>query len=405
MSKNLVLSRYRDPWTEWGEVHQKRAEWASNYFANMGRRTHLRGFHYWLVSNENITKPDGEPYLNSEQDWSYLQQACLEARYMGIGNWLNLTDRKHPEPLDYTEKPEMFIGGPGELYKQGCNVQDFINNKLSEFANTIIEDLVFEAPSYGAEGYQPYHLIVYCEKNTMNAYIDPICSEYKGVFQPLIGECSLERVLDHVRRAYILKKPVRIFYISDFDPSGAQMPVSVSRKFEYFAKEVCHFPFDIKLRHIALNFNQVVEYHLPGIPTKDKDTRAAAFVAKYGDRATELDALEALHPGVLGNMVRDALQPYYNAASVEAINTENEAITRRVYQLLEPLKDKLQQTLTGIQVEGLDGLHLNQALNPDFVPDDPNSFYVDDSTQEWLLDTCRDYEQQLEAYRRWKVTP
>ena len=402
MSKDLVLSRYRDPWTSWGEVHRQRAEWAYNHFNAMSRRTHLRGFHYWLVSNDGITKPSGELYMNTEQDWTYLQQCCLEARYMGIGNWVNLIDRKHPEPLDYTEKPDMWQAGPGQLWQQGCNVQEFINDKLQELASTLIDDLIMEAPSYQAEGYQPYHMIVYCEKNTMNAYLDPVCDKYKAVFQPLIGECSLERVLDHVRRAYILKKPVRIFYISDFDPSGAQMPVSVARKYEYFAREVYQFPFDIKLKHIALNYDQVVEYKLPGIPTKEKDTRAAAFVAKYGDRATELDALEALHPGVLSDLVENELEPYYNADAVEAIESENEAITERVYELLEPLKDKLHAALTGLQVEGLNGLHLSQALNPLFMPDDPEDFNVDDSAENWLLDTRRDYDHQIEVYQQWR---
>ena len=66
-----------------------------------------------------------------------------------------------------------------------------------------------------------------------------------------------------------------MFYVSDFDPSGKQMPVSVARKMEFFGQQ--EGLADIKLMPIALTYEQVQQYSLPGVPTKPLDSRAAGF--------------------------------------------------------------------------------------------------------------------------------
>ena len=100
---DLVLSRYRDPWTPWSETHIQKARWVAGYFERLGRQIHERGFHYWLVSLGDVVKPDGVPYSNTEKDWNILLQWVKWAKYLQIGNWTNLIDRKHPEPMDHLE--------------------------------------------------------------------------------------------------------------------------------------------------------------------------------------------------------------------------------------------------------------------------------------------------------------
>jgi hypothetical protein len=95
-----------------------------------------------------------------------------------------------------------------------------------------------------------------------------------------------------------MQKPVRIFYISDFDPSGDNMPIQVARQLEFWRSTYAP-ESDIKLTPLALTAAQALHYNLPRIPIKDSDLSKAKFEAEYGVGATELDALEALYPGDL----------------------------------------------------------------------------------------------------------
>jgi hypothetical protein len=397
-SPDLVLSKYRDPWTNWSETHFEKAKWVADYFQRLNRQIHERGFHYWLVSLGDVVKPDGTPYSNTEKDWNTLLQWVKWAKYLKIGDWTNLIDRKHPDPIDHLEFPSI----PGALHTEGDSPDKVVDAKLKGLIDSIIEEIMWVVPRYEILGYQNYFLAVFCEKSSMNSYISPVVEQFNGVFQPLVGESSLERVEAIARKAAELKKPVRIFYISDFDPSGEQMPVSVARKVEWFAREKYKLAFDVKLRPIVLNYDQVVRYRLPGIPTKEGDSRAKGFIERNGDRATELDALEALYPGELASIIRKALEPYYDRDNPVKVMNENDRIAKVVREMLEGIRPKLDEALSGLKVEGLESLDLKTSINADFQPPKPDH-YVDDSNDGWLLDTSRDYSAQLDYYRKWKL--
>ena len=59
-----------------------------------------------------------------------------------------------------------------------------------------------------------------------------------------------------------------------------------------------------------LTADQVARYGLPRIPIKDSDARKGHFEARYGEGATELDALEAIHSGELARIVRARVDVY-----------------------------------------------------------------------------------------------
>jgi len=388
----LVLTRYRDPYTEWGQRHRQRAEWVAARWQKMNRSSHLRGFHYWLVSQRDRSvreKPDGSLYQNTEKDWVWLLDSVLFARYMGIGVWDKLQDRKHPNPYDFID----YSVEPGQ-FKQGSNPNEVIRQKLNNLVDEIISHIVACRPSYESSQFSQYTLVVYCEKNTMNNVIEPVARKYDAIFQPLVGESSLERVLDIVERIAKRGKSARIFYISDFDPSGQQMPVSVARKFEFYARQM---GLDIKLKPIALTYEQVIELKLPGIPTKETDTRRAGFIEQYGDRATELDALEALYPGRLAQIIEQALKPYYDSEAQEQVRNRNREIRQKAIQIAESYKPIIEQKLGGLDLE----------LNIDFSSlannwQAPKPRLIDDNNDNWLLDTKRPYGEQIWAYRKFK---
>src|SRR5262245_44093283 len=103
-------------------------------------------------------------------------------------------------------------------------------------------------------------------------------------------------------RAAEYELPVRILYLSDFDPGGRSMPKATARKVE-FAIAKHDLDVDLQLIPVALSPEQCRQYRLPRTPLKDTERRKNRFEQIFGVGATELDALEALHPGELARLL------------------------------------------------------------------------------------------------------
>ena len=106
--------------------------------------------------------------------------------------------------------------------------------------------------------------------------------------------------------------PVRIIYLSDFDPGGRSMPKAVARKVEF---TIAKFDLDLDLQLIplALTPDQCREYRLPRIPIKESERRKDKFESIFGVGATELDALEALYPGEMARLLNAELDTWLDA--------------------------------------------------------------------------------------------
>ena len=384
---DLVLSKGRDPYSDWTPMQVARAQWVSQMFQSVGRRIHLRGLHYFIVSQRPPAMwPDGSPYENTESSWEKLCNAAIWARYQGIGDWGDLIDRRHPDPIDFAD------------YESYDSEPLFTASRFSP--TSLRESFLNGVPSYSPVGLGTYHLEVWVEKASMNEILTPTITQFGAVLQPLVGESSLERVTGAIQRIMAIGKPTRIFYISDFDPSGKQMPVSVSRKLEFYARDL---DLDIRLNPLALTEDQIDQFQLPGIPTKASDSRAASFVQQYGDRATELDALEALYPGELASILDAALSPYVDADILEQVTTINDDLRRRFEAILDGHTVQIDEL-----VEGMNSLssEIHEDDETQSLIDDVEYPFPDHEVDEdgdwWLLDTLRDYDDQKEAYDIYK---
>lgn len=90
--------------------------------------------------------------------------------------------------------------------------------------------------------------------------------------------------------------------------SGSGQP-SVEIALEYWIREA-DLDVDATLDPIVLTPEQCQRYQLPRTPLKETESRAAKFEDRFGSGATELDALEALHPGELRKIVDDEVLRY-----------------------------------------------------------------------------------------------
>ena len=115
----------------------------------------------------------------------------------------------------------------------------------------------------------------------MNDILEPLGIRYSVNIVTGIGELSHTRCVELVQRAIASGRPVRILYVSDFDPAGISMPVAVARKIEFAIQAVAR-RVDVQVRPIARAHEQCVDYRLKRIPLKASEHRAAAFEKRFG---------------------------------------------------------------------------------------------------------------------------
>jgi hypothetical protein len=290
-------------------------------------------------------------------------------------------------------------------------------------------------PSVTTAGYdyepgdQPYHLELWVEKTTMNDVLEPICEELHvnlvaaSGFQTVTSSVELLRRLDNLPT----DKPVRIGYLSDFDPAGARMPPAVARVVEFYIEQFAPGR-DIKLTPLALTYEQVQRYKLPRIPIKEDDKRRRGFEQKYGEGAVELDALEAVHPGELTRIIREFVGPYLDPSLEEQLRETREQAQqvaqeawdeatanyrrglevtlekiRRVVNTFQPevqrLNDRLQAALTPLldKVERVRHAITSVSVTPE-LPERPRPDMHGQEESAWLYASDRAYLEQLRHY-------
>jgi hypothetical protein len=114
------------------------------------------------------------------------------------------------------------------------------------------------------------------------------------------------------------------------------MPLAVARVIEMLLRRE-NLDLDIKLIPVAMTHKQCVDYQLPRTPIKETVKGKNAFEERYGEGATELDALEALHPGVLSQILLREINRYSDATFPD-----------RMEEAHDQLKDELNRTTEGI---------------------------------------------------------
>ena len=120
---------------------------------------------------------------------------------------------------------------------------------------------------------------------------------------------------------------VTVLYFGGFDPSGKDMVRSLQERLGFFWDAV-------EIIKCALTMEDIAHYQLPPDFTKTTDTRRAAFVAKYGDVAVELDALPV---DVLVARLISEVEARMDLAALAAVHEAEEEDRARLRAILENL--------------------------------------------------------------------
>lgn len=429
----LALSPQHDPWAVDLPGRRRDAEWFAELWAVYGvQGDHLRRVHYRLVSQATpLLLPDGvTPYTNTEACWATLGEASKGARYLRLVDPHAFVDRRNPDAHLFvrarpTPVPQSWFMPPEWALPE-------IDSELDDQIDLTLPRPFINGYDYAASD-QPFHLEVWVEKSTMDDVLLPVCERFGVNYVTGLGFLSITRTTELIQRVLERAKPARIFYISDFDPAGDGMPVSIARQIQWLAREDAPGT-EFKLTPIVLTADQVRQYTLPRSPIKDSDLRKGTFETRHGEGATELDALEALYPGELARLVQVALEPYVDpqlAAELArqryavqtaaddaweeatedleeertALEGEISAVARNYAVELKALADRLDSDLSPF-VDRVLALRRELSERSDrFDPELPERWTSDveaPDEEEWLFDSKRPYFQQNSHYQARK---
>ena len=298
-----VMSNLTDPYRIDTPANRRDAEWLAQAWETSGARRpiHLRGLHYAIVSTPEVpAMPGGQPYHNTFECWTWLQAVANKARWLGVVRFEDVTDERNAAPKVYTH--HLYLEAAGFEVKNNAEMlwlPDSINSTFPDFEVTI------------ADARQAYNLVFIGEKQSLEDVLLPIAQRYRGELVLPTGELSTTLLYGIVKRAAFDGRPCRIFYCSDFDPTGFHMPIEVSRKIQALVDD--RFPeLDVQLRRCALTADQVEDLGLPSTPMKETERRADKWRERFGVEQTEIDALATLRPRDLRNIVEAAVEPYWD---------------------------------------------------------------------------------------------
>jgi hypothetical protein len=411
-----ALATINDPFFAETNVRKAEAEWVAALWQRhgFGSGTHIRRVHYRLISQEDpILMADGQPYQNNTNCWRALCQAVRDARYLDLISVDVIEDHRNPDPI---------IKIADEMGSGHISVTPGIMGTISMAG---VNGLSFQPPSiYFAEPTveQRYQMEIWCEKSTMNDILLPLHERYGVTIVTGMGELSLTACTKLIRRAEEHQKSVRILYVSDFDPKGRTMPVSVARKIEFYANRSSSI-LDIQVLPVVLTEEQCEQYRLPRTPIKDTDRGKNGFEDKFGEGATELDALEALYPGVLRDILIGEIEKYYDSDLKSEVDDVNDRIRDEMREITGEVHARHAEALAALnqerdrmfaEIERMQDALTEQA-RPLFdtiarelreeIPDVDNYDWPEpregDEHSDPLFDSTREYLEQLDRYREF----
>lgn len=153
---------------------------------------------------------------------------------------------------------------------------------------------------------QKYALYLGAEKATMQTLLDRWFGDL-GIPVILLRGYGSQSYLDQIRvHAERDGRSPILIYSGDLDPSGEDIERDFLERVEN----------GWQLEHVAVRYEQIDDFELTKQPGKRTDSRAPAFMAKYGELFQV--EVEAIEPNTLRELYQDALDRYWDKSAHRA---------------------------------------------------------------------------------------
>lgn len=175
---------------------------------------------------------------------------------------------------------------------------------------------------------QNVYVEVWIEKDALSDVVKRPCQRWRVPFMPCKGYLSASeawRAGQRFKEAHEEGRECVLIHLGDHDPSGTDMTRDNAARVELYSDGA-----EVDVRRIALNMDQVERYNPPPNPLKVKggklsDSRALAYLERFGRESWELDAL---NPSILDRLVDDEIRTLVDVELWD--ETRAEELDRRV---------------------------------------------------------------------------
>jgi hypothetical protein len=254
----------------------------------------VRQVYYQLVSRQIIG--------NNRSQYQAVSNLLVDARKDGTIPWEWIEDRlRRPRSVP-----------------MWTDLADFMNSVRHSYRRDVWDD-------------QPGYLECWLEKDALSGIFEDVLEEYGATLNVGRGydgwdsiHNAAERFLDKSENGV----KTTVLYFGDFDPSGEDMVRSLQSRLAELGAE----PEVVKC---ALTAADVELYDLPPDFAKKTDTRAAKFIARYGDLSVELDALPM---DVLRTRIVEEVEARMDMAALARVQAKEEQERKRLAAMVEPMK-------------------------------------------------------------------
>ena len=233
-------------------------------YAEEGYTLTLRQLYYQLVSRDIIP--------NQQKEYAKLSTLLVKGRMAGVVDWEAIEDRIRVPFLPYWVE----------------DIEDAISDTINQYR-------------LNRQKGQDVYIELWVEKDALSGVLKRITTQYHINLMVNRGYSSCSAMHDAYKRFKIQEeqgKETHILYLGDHDPSGLDMIRDIKERLEEFGV----YP---KVKQIGLTMEQIKEFNPPTNPAKITDPRAKWYLAEYGDKSWEVDAL---NPKVLHQLVRDNVE-------------------------------------------------------------------------------------------------
>jgi hypothetical protein len=231
----------------------------------MGYDLTLRQVYYQLVSKDLIP--------NNIQSYKRLGTAISDGRKTGLIDWDMIVDRTRSVVIPpHWDDPADIVNQAAKAFR------------IDKWAD------------------QPNHVEVMVEKEALAGILEPVCRDLDIAFTANKGyssDSAMYRAGKRIGEEYFDNgKSIFILYLGDHDPSGLDMDRDIFDRLEMFGE------LGLEVERLALLMAQIEQMDVPENPAKMSDSRAKAYVARFGPVSWELDAME---PTELARLVTEAV--------------------------------------------------------------------------------------------------
>ena len=253
----------------------------------------LRQVYYQLVSKDLIE--------NTEKSYKNIGNLVNNGRLAGMIDWQAIEDRTRTlRALPHWYKPAEIVEAAANQYRR---------------------DLW--------EG-QPRYCETWVEKDALIGIVEQAahrlacpCFSCRGYTSQSEMWAAAMRFIDKADEG----RECVLIYLGDHDPSGIDMTRDIRERLALFGATV-------KVHRFALNMPQIEEYSPPPNPAKETDTRAAGYIAEYGNSSWELDALR---PEILDGLITEAIKSNLDQKKYKQAIKRQEAERKTITALLPGL--------------------------------------------------------------------